>query len=228
MLEQQQMTRDAPFSYECRACQRCCHDKLIQLNPYEIARLARNRGISTGEFIEQYLSPGGPYLRFLENSACVFLTERGCGVHPDRPLVCRLYPLGRHLSAEGVEHFTRLTPHPGSDGIFGDSGTIADFLATQDVTEYVAAADRYLELFYRMYEAMWQQEKLHELDTDSLAESSDLMPEAVLREWLDLDAAITRYCTEHGLIEPMALPERLTLHVKVIDTLLELAKEPKS
>ena len=228
MVEQQQMTRDAPFSYECHACRRCCHNKLIQLNPYEIARLSRNRGISTGEFIEQYLAPDGPYLRFRENTGCVFLTERGCGVHPDRPLVCRLYPLGRHLSADGVEHFTRLTPHPESEGSFGDTGTIADFLATQDITEFVAAADRYLELFYRMYDAMWQQEELHDLDTGSLAESSAQIPEAILQEWLDQDAAIARYCSEQGLIEPAALPERLRLHIKVIDTLLELAKEPKS
>ncbi|MGR8932505.1 MAG: YkgJ family cysteine cluster protein [Gammaproteobacteria bacterium] len=228
MLDQQQMSRDAPFSYECRACRRCCHDKLIQLNPYEIARLARNRGISTGEFIDQYLSPGGPYLRFLENTACVFLTVRGCGVHPDRPLVCRLYPLGRHLSAEGVEHFTRMTPHPESEGIFGDTGTIADFLATQDITEFVDAADHYLELFYRLYDAMWQQEDLQTMDTDSLAETSGSVPEAVLREWLDLDAAIARYCSEHGLIEPAALPERLILHIKIIDSLLEMAKEPNS
>ncbi len=228
MMKQQQLTRDTPFSYECHACRRCCHNKLIQLNPYEIARLARNQGISTGEFIEQYLSPGGPYLRFLENTACVFLTEHGCGVHPDRPLVCRLYPLGRRLSAKGVEYYTRLTPHPESEGVFGDSGTIADFLATQDATEFVAAADQYLELFYRMYDAMWQQEELQALDTDSLAESSVQIPEAVLQEWLDLDAAISRYCSEHKLIEPLAMPERLTLHIKVIESLLELAKEPKS
>lgn len=228
MVEQIQMTRDAPFSYECRACRRCCHDKLIQVNPYEIARLARNREISTGEFIDQYLSPDGPYLRFLENTACVFLTERGCGVHPDRPLVCRMYPLGRYLSAEGVEHFTRLAPHPESEGVFGDDGTIADFLATQDVTEFVAAADRYLELFYRLYDEMWRQQELNGPDTDSLAGSSAQMPEAILREWLDMDAAIARYCSEHGLIEPKALPERLMLHIKVIETLLELAKEPKS
>jgi len=228
MVDQQQMSRDAAFSYECHACQRCCHDKLIQVNPYEIARLARNRGISTGEFIDQYLSTEGPYLRFLENTACVFLTEQGCSVHPDRPLVCRLYPLGRHLSAEGDEHFTHLTPHPESEGLYGDNGTIADFLASQNITDFVAAADRYLELFYRMYDAMWQQEEMAELDTDALAESSSRMPEAILREWLDLDAAITRYCTEHGMIEPSALPERQKLHIQIIDTLLELAKESKT
>lgn len=228
MVQQQQMSRDAPFSYNCRACRRCCHDKLIQLNPYEVARLARNRGISTGEFIDQYLAPGGPYLRFLDNTACVFLTERGCGVHADRPLVCRLYPLGRYLNAEGDEHFKQLTPHPESDGIYGDNGTIGDFLATQDTTDFEAAADRYLELFYQLYDAMWRQQELQDLDTDSLAESSDQIPESILQEWLDLDAAIARYCSEQGLIEPTALPERLTLHIKIIDTLLEMAKEPKS
>jgi len=227
MLEQEKMTRDAAFSYECRACRRCCHNKLIQVNPYEIARLARNRGISTTEFIDQYLSADGPHLRFLDNTACVFLTERGCGVHPDRPLVCRLYPLGRHLSAQGDEHFTHMTPHPESEGIYGKSGTIAEFVAGQDITEFVAAADQYLELFYRMYDAMWQQQEMQEQDMDSLAQASDRMQETLLQEWLDIDSALTRYCSEHGIIEPTDLTERLTLHVTIIDNMLELAKEPK-
>jgi len=221
------MSRDGAFSYECHACKRCCHNKLIQVNPYEIARLARNRGISTTEFIDRYLADEGPYLRFLDNSACVFLTEQGCGVHPDRPLVCRLYPLGRHRSAEGAEHFTRLAPHPQSEGVYGDSGTIAEFLAGQHITEFVEAADHYLELFYRMYEAMWQGD-LAELESDTPEDTASDIPEDITREWLDLDAAITRYCAERKIIEPSELSERLKLHIAIIDSRLELAQEPKS
>lgn len=169
MTDQPPMSRATAFSCTCQACQRCCHDKLIQVNPYEIARLARNRGISTGEFIDQYLSAEGPYLRFLDNSACVFLTDQGCGVHPDRPLVCRRYPLGRFRAADGNEQFTPLTPHPHSAGIYGDTGTIADFLAGQQITDFVDAADRYLALFYRLYDSLWQQEDLAQLDSQALA-----------------------------------------------------------
>lgn len=35
------ITRDASFGYVCGRCSRCCQHKHIQLDPYEIARLAR-------------------------------------------------------------------------------------------------------------------------------------------------------------------------------------------
>ena len=34
------MTRASPFSYVCNACKRCCRNKAIRVNPYEILRLA--------------------------------------------------------------------------------------------------------------------------------------------------------------------------------------------
>ena len=30
------MHRDSAFSYTCHACNRCCHNKAIRVNPYEI------------------------------------------------------------------------------------------------------------------------------------------------------------------------------------------------
>ena len=36
------MEPDTRFSYRCTRCNSCCVDKRIQVNPYEIARLARN------------------------------------------------------------------------------------------------------------------------------------------------------------------------------------------
>jgi Fe-S-cluster containining protein len=97
--------RDSPFSYDCHACRRCCHDKVIRLNPYEVARLAQNRGISTTVFLAQYTGAQGTVLKQVDHGACVFLTPEGCGVHADRPLVCRLYPLGRHVTSERGEDF---------------------------------------------------------------------------------------------------------------------------
>ena len=32
----------------------------------------------------------------------MFLTERGSGVRPDRPLACRFYPLGRRIDVGGA------------------------------------------------------------------------------------------------------------------------------
>src|SRR5215470_9862277 len=101
--------RSEAFDYVCRRCLKCCHHQRIQLNPYELARLARNLGLTTTEFRAAWTEHGdGLALRQTETGACVFLGSEGCTVHPDRPLVCRLYPLGRHVSADGSEAFSRI------------------------------------------------------------------------------------------------------------------------
>src|SRR5215203_1022133 len=113
------------FGYECRRCLRCCHDKRIQVNPYEIARLARRLGTTTTTFSAAFTQQGaGTALDQTEGGACVFLGPEGCTVHPDRPLVCRLYPLGRHRLADGTESFSHLEPHPQTEGRYSRDGTI--------------------------------------------------------------------------------------------------------
>lgn len=218
------MFRNTPFSYHCNACGRCCHHKKIQLNPYEIARLARNREISSGEFIERYLAQEQPFLLFLENGACVFLGESGCEVHPDRPLVCRLYPLGRHLSGEGEESFSTIAGHPQSEGEFGTEGTVRSFIESQGAPEYMAAADRYLELFYRLFELMWE-------GVDASGEGDSLPAyglapagKELLRQWLDMDGAVYTYCKEHSMAVPGDLESCMALHIRAIEHQLEAAE----
>ena len=80
--------RQERFRYVCHQCLRCCHDKKIQLNPYEVARLARNRGQTTTQFRAEWTVDGaGTVLQQTETGACVFLGAGGCMVHADRPLV---------------------------------------------------------------------------------------------------------------------------------------------
>ena len=102
-----QLDRQSPFGFTCHRCLACCRFKKIQLNPYETARMASRLGISTTDFITRY-TIGGTVLRFTEEDACVFLQADGCAVHADRPLVCRLYPLGRYIDFIGVETFGQL------------------------------------------------------------------------------------------------------------------------
>jgi hypothetical protein len=46
----------------------------------------------------------------------------------------------------GHESFTQLEPASGSLGIYGEDGTIADFLAAQNVAEYLGANEAYRRL----------------------------------------------------------------------------------
>lgn len=45
------LDRDSAFSYRCARCSRCCPRYHIQVNPYEILRLARLLGVSTTGFV---------------------------------------------------------------------------------------------------------------------------------------------------------------------------------
>ena len=139
------MRRDSPFYYRCGACGRCCRDKVITLSPYDVMRMARAAGLSTGEVIARYTLRRGSILRFESHGACSALRGALCTLHPGRPLACRLYPLGIERTDEG-ERFVRLEPAEGSLGVYGDHQTVGDFLARQETQAYVDAIARYERL----------------------------------------------------------------------------------
>ena len=201
--------RGEAFGYECHRCLRCCHHKRIQLNPYEVARLAANRGQTTTAFRATSTVDGlGLELAQTADGACVFLNDAGCGVHPDRPLVCRLYPLGRHLDSEGVERFSRVTPHPRSEGEYHLRGTIGDFLEGQGVGPFLEAADEYLA---------WTKQALTMLSGETgLAPQDLLSTEAGDQQLVDMDAAIAAYCNHSNLAEPTDIEARKRLHLSIL------------
>lgn len=94
----------------------CCADLRLVLTPYDILRMKSRLGMDSGEFLDKYtaaaLDTGSPFpmlrLKMIENGRrpCPFVREEGCGIYPDRPGACRLYPLGRGASAEskGRQH----------------------------------------------------------------------------------------------------------------------------
>jgi uncharacterized protein len=161
------MRRDNAFSYACHACKRCCRNKAIRVGPYEILRLARFLGISTTQFIESHTEAGGTVLRPKENGDCGFLGERGCTVHPDWSLACRLYPLARWVSPDGQESFGHLTPHAKTEGIYGHSGTVQDYLEHQQLTPFFEMSERYGKLYQRMVDV------LEKLDPDEIDRRSE-------------------------------------------------------
>jgi len=210
-------TRDSTFSYACHACSRCCYDKVIQLNPYEAARLAQNLGMSTTEFLARYTERSGTALRHTEEGACVFLTPQGCGVHADRPLVCRLYPLGRRVSDDGQETFHELTPHPQTEGCYGIHGTVGEYVTRQGADPFIEAVDRYVEVVGRMTTALLTSV---EGDAKAMQEVAQVLGESAgddIPEWLDMDRTVARYCHERKLPIPMDMTEKTQRHIQAIE-----------
>ena len=54
------------FDYICQSCGRCCYDKDVRVNPYEVARLAANRGQTTTEFRAAWTLNKGSISQYLE------------------------------------------------------------------------------------------------------------------------------------------------------------------
>jgi Fe-S-cluster containining protein len=201
-------SRATPFGYICRRCSLCCRHKGIQLNPYEVARLARAMGESTAQFRAAWTIDGrGTTLRQKDDGTCVFLGPQGCEVHADRPLVCRLYPLARHVQSDGSESFTTLEGHPQSAGEFTDDGTIADYLAAQGAKPFMDAADGYFRWLCTAHERLG-------LTLDALSSGRGGDPENA--DLLDMDGMIAAHCAATGEAEPVNLDDRLQVHLQLL------------
>jgi uncharacterized protein len=183
--------------------------KRIALDPYEMARLARATRASVSEFRVRWTFDDdlGSALRQKNDGTCVFLGPEGCEVHDDRPLACRLYPLGRHLRSDGVEHFEIQEGHPLSHGEFTDRGTIADYLEGQGAEPYLVAHDGYFEWL------CWASEKLGLRPGLSVANAGEYAQDLDL---LDMDSMIAKYCAVTGETEPEHIDDRLQLHLKLL------------
>jgi Fe-S-cluster containining protein len=142
---QRVMRRESAFYYRCGQCGLCCRDKVITLSPYDVTRMARAAGLSTGEVIARYTLRRGSLLRFEAHGACSASHVALCTLHSGRPLACRLYPLGIERSVDD-ERFVRLEPAEGSLGVYGDHQTVGDFLARQEVQPHLDAVACYERL----------------------------------------------------------------------------------
>jgi len=99
---------DDTFKFSCHpgvSCfNKCCGDVNIVLSPYDVLRMKKRLGLSSGEFLDKHtllpiqedMKTPLVLLRMNddETKSCQFLTEAGCGIYADRPWPCRMYPLG--------------------------------------------------------------------------------------------------------------------------------------
>jgi Fe-S-cluster containining protein len=223
------LARNSEFAYTCSRCLSCCHGAHIALDPYEIARLARNRHLSTTEFISRYLTEGGLVLRNREDTACILLGAKDCTAYEDRPLICRTYPLKR-LRGNGSELLLQYHQLPTSTGVYGGPGTIGDFLRAHEVDELCGAKDRYADLALRIAAALAEAVKrapsrftaIRDLIDAHCEFRSDAVPSLI-----DVDQVVADYCRAHRRELSVALDDEITLHIQAIEErLAKLAARP--
>ncbi len=99
----------------CRGCSFCCRGmgKSIILDPFDVCRLTTGLQQSMQELLESALELNVvdgvvlPNLKMAgETEQCAFLNEEGrCSIHPLRPGICRIFPLGRYYENGSFRYF---------------------------------------------------------------------------------------------------------------------------
>lgn len=155
-----------PFTFACRpgiSCfNRCCSDVNIFLSPYDVLRLRKHLGITSGEFLDRYalmpvqkdMKTPVVVLRMNEDEhrKCPFVTDEGCGVYADRPWPCRMYPVGLAAQRDTPdgwrgEHFYFLLRERGCKGFDEQSDwTVRSWMEDQGVDPYEEWGEAYKEL----------------------------------------------------------------------------------
>lgn len=108
----------------CIGCSKCCKGmgSSITLDAYDVYRLTTHLQKSFEELLQDALELNVvdgvilPNLRMTGKEACCsFLDEQGrCSVHPARPGICRMFPLGRYYEEEGFRYFLQTKECPGT------------------------------------------------------------------------------------------------------------------
>ena len=114
LTEVRRLSLDEKFKFSCHkglSCfNTCCNDINIFLTPYDVLRMRKAAGLSSGEFLKRYtialLGDEGLPLVVLkmiedENKSCPFVMPDGCGIYEDRPWSCRMYPIFPYSKEEG-------------------------------------------------------------------------------------------------------------------------------
>lgn len=217
------------------------------VGPHEALGMARLLGMGTTEFLARYTDNGGTTLRWEAGGRCAFVTAEGCRVHPRRPLVCRLYPLGRAIDGRGGERFAVFPKQDGCEGEFGADGTVAAFLESQGVGPYFEWSRLYGEIYGRMVAL------LDRLGVEGKVEApagGDLpggvgrpagsagageddegqgpgggSDSAPLSAWQDVDASLAEYCAAKGIPVPEDIEDAIALHLQAMGEWLDGLEE---
>ncbi|HBM15271.1 MAG TPA: zinc/iron-chelating domain-containing protein [Lentisphaeria bacterium] len=197
----------------CSRTGTCCYGKLVLLNPWELACLAREKKITPREFRDLYCEFGGIRLRFdgeagwKNQKACSqYIANFGCSVHLGRPLCCRLYPLGRQIQSEKVHYMYQGNKFPCLEGCPEVSAlphlTIGEYLKDQEADNFEKAQDEYLEMMQNLADIAF----MLLLDT-GLAESGDKKTLFLWRKMGSEPPEVLANRIGHEWIDCLMLPE---------------------
>jgi|GEM_PF-3363325 len=215
------------FNFTCKRTDVCCKNfsskDRILIEPYDVLRLSRRLRISTRKFMREYADLTLDHhthfpvalLKYKGGSTrnkCHFLRSYGCSVYEDRPLRCRLYPLGR-ISNNGRSYFIHINNCPCGNSYDDKPWSAREWIyesRAEDYLEYqsyindvysLADWDAYKNLNndikFMLGEVLYNIEKLPEKISQTSRPISDKEIMFSLKRWLE------GYLIEHGCLVPI-------------------------
>lgn len=136
----------------CKGCSQCCSGmgSSVVLDPMDLYRLTVGLSMTFEELMGDKIELGVvdgiilPNLKMRGGSeTCAFLDENGrCGIHEQRPGICRLFPLGRYYEKEkrSFRYFLQVheCPAPNKTKI-----KVEKWLSTPDLPKYEAYINKW-------------------------------------------------------------------------------------
>ena len=158
MLNQRQkITTSEVLPLTCTREGSCCHGNQVLLNPWELALLASHNKLTSRDFKNTFTEDGGIRLKFngkenkyLKKSCSLYSGEIGCSSHENRPLACRLFPIGRQIQENKSAYFFEGEQFPCfkecPDVTNLKTLKLKEYLNSQKVKNHEYAQDAYLEV----------------------------------------------------------------------------------
>ena len=157
MIHSKKLNLNDKLPLTCARTGTCCHGKIVNLNPWELAQLANTKKLSPREFRDRYCDFGGIRLSFNGSPdwkglpACSqYIPDSGCSVHLGRPLACRLYPLGHQKQGGKDQYIYQGKEFPCLEGcpevVNLPQLTILEYIKEQKTEIFEIAQNEYLEL----------------------------------------------------------------------------------
>lgn len=111
MMNENKLEMNDTFEFGCSQCGDCCRNREdILLSPADLFHIAGYLEMSISDLVKKYCEvyegsnshlPMVRALPKIHNRVCPFLRKGKCSIHPVKPTVCGLFPLGRAMNQKG-------------------------------------------------------------------------------------------------------------------------------
>ncbi len=165
------LDREDKFRFTCDKSGTCCKNRFdspIMVAPYDAYRIQERLKINFEEFISKYVDRilGSEsqlpmmLLKFPKNEIgqdkCVFLKSSHCDIYDDRPIVCRMFPVGRFTDKEMNSYFFITETSDICQFGKGKEYSLVEWLKQSNVEPFIKWSNRYNRIFLNMNNKKYQ------------------------------------------------------------------------